>query len=241
MFPVSPLEVVAVSVIVALGACVQGSIGFGWAMVAAPFVVLIEPDFVPAPMILSGLILTLLMTYRERKSIDTGGVRWMSAGSVPGIVAASAILTVISSTGFTILFSILVLLAVALSAIGFSVALTNRNVFIAGLLAGFMGTTSSIGGPPVALIYQNVPGPQLRGTLSAFFFICGALALVGLVVAGWLGSDELTLAVLLIPGLIIGYTSSRFTAGIMDRHSIRPAALTLSGLAAVAVLLRAVL
>ncbi len=241
MFTVSPLEAIAVCAIVALGACIQGSIGFGWAMLSAPFIVLIEPDFVPAPMILSGLVLTLLMTCRERKFIDIRGVKWMSLGSVPGIAGAASVMSVISAMGFTITFSILVLLAVALSAIGLSVMLSNRNLFLAGLLCGFMGTMSSIGGPPVALIYQHAKGNQLRGTLSAFFVICGVLALIGLTMAGWMGTNELKLALILIPGLVIGYVVSRFTARILDKYSLRPAVLILSALAAVTVLARALL
>ncbi len=239
MFEVSPVEVIAVTVIVAIGACIQGSIGFGWAMLSAPFIVLIEPDFVPGPVILAGVLLVVMLTYRERGGIDKNGVKWMSAGCIPGIAAASMVLTVISSTGFTIMFSILVLLAVALSGAGFSVTLVGRNLFLAGLFSGFMGTMSSIGGPPVALIFQHARGDQLRGTLSAFFLICASLALVGLAVVGWLGTHELKLASLLIPGLLIGFAASRYTADMLDRHSLRPAVLVLSALAAMAVMARA--
>ncbi|MFO8101743.1 MAG: sulfite exporter TauE/SafE family protein [Dehalococcoidia bacterium] len=239
MFPVSPFEAIGVCAIVAVGACIQGSIGFGWAMLSAPFIVLIEPDFVPAPAILAGIVLVILMTWRERKSIDKRGVQWMAGGCVPGIVGASAILLVISATGFTITFSVLVLLAVALSAAGISVVLSNRNLLMAGLLSGFMGTMSSIGGPPVALIYQHSPGAKLRGTLSAFFLISASLALIGLFLVGKLGTNELKLALVLIPGLLAGYYISRFTIKILDRYSLRPAVLILSAMAAIAVLVRA--
>ena len=33
---------------------------------------------------------------------------------------------------------------------------------IAGLLSGFMGTITSVGGPPMAMVYQNMPGPKVR-------------------------------------------------------------------------------
>ncbi len=237
----SPIEIIVSSIIVAIAACIQGSIGFGLAMLAAPLLVLIEPDLVPAPLIVNGLLLTFLMAYRERKAIDVSGVTWMVTGCVPGIVAASVVLTVISADGFTILFSILVLLAVALSALGYSIRLTKTNVLIAGTFSGFMGTTSSIGGPPVALVYQNSTGAQMRGTLSAYFFICGILALVGLFIVGWFGVDELWLALSLLPGLIIGFAVSSITSGKLDRYSLRPAVLVLSGIAAFAVLARALL
>jgi len=238
---VSLPEAFAVILIVTVGACIQGSIGFGWAMVSAPFIVLIESDFVPAPMILSGVLLVILLTWRERKSIDRRGVQWMTGGCVPGIAGATVVLVFISSAAFTIIFAILVLLGVLLSAIGLNVMLTNRNLFLAGFLSGFMGTISSIGGPPVALIYQHSAGAMLRGTLSAFFLLCACMALLGLFIAGWLGIKELKLALILIPGLVIGFALSRFTAGLMDRYSLRPAVLVFSALAAIAVLVRAVI
>ena len=239
MFSLTPLEITLVTVIVAIGACIQGSIGFGWAMVAAPFIVLIEPDFVPAPMILSGILLVILITWKERHSVDRNGAKWMAGGCIPGIAGASGVLLVLSKTGFEIAFSILVLLAVVLSAVGISVKLSNRNLFGAGLLSGFMGTISSIGGPPVALVYQHVTGSKLRGTLSAFFLICALLALIGLYVVDKLGMQELKLAPVLIPGLVIGFFFSRFTARLLDRYAIRPFVLIFSAAAAVAVLVRA--
>ena len=238
MLPTSPYETIAVVAIVAIGACIQGSIGFGWAMVAAPFIVLFEPDFVPAPAIMAGVLLVVLMTWRERKSIDLRGVKWMAAGCIPGIAGASAVVSILSANGFTITFSILVLLAVLLSAIGVSVILSNRNLFIAGFISGFMGTISSIGGPPVALIYQHASGSKLRGTLSAFFLVCASLALIGLYFAGKLGIHELKLALILIPGLLTGLFVSRFTVSFLDRHAIRPFVLAFSASSAIAVFIR---
>lgn len=241
MLPISSLEAFGAAAVVFIGAWVQGSIGFGLAVVAAPLLVLIEPDLVPAPLILNGLLLTLLVAYRERRSIDAGSIRWTILGSVAGTGIAAAVLRVISAYGFTILFSILVLLAVGLSTLGLAVPPTRRNTLIAGGLSGFMGTASSIGGPPVALLYQNSPGPRFRGTLSAYFCTTGVMALLALAGVGKLGTDELALALPMLPGLVIGYALSGFTARILDRRSLRPAVLILSAISAAAVLVRQIL
>jgi uncharacterized membrane protein YfcA len=148
------------------------------------------------------------------------------------------VLATLSPRGFSILFGVLVLLAVLLSALGFSIRPTGRNVLVAGTLAGFMGTTSSIGGPPVALIFQDMPGPELRGTLSAYFLGSTMLALTALTAIGRFGESELGLALSLLPGLLLGLALSSMTAGMLDRRGIRPLILLLSGLAGSAVLLR---
>lgn len=238
MIPIPLIEAITASVIVGIASCVQGSVGFGMAMIAAPLLMLIEPDLIPAPILISGLALTSLLTYRERKFINIRAVKWTTLGCIPGCIAAAGILTVISSSGFNVLFSILVLFAVALSVFGFSVRQTQRNMLTAGVLTGFMGTTSSIGGPPVAMLYQDMPGAELRGTLSAFFFGCGLIALISLASVGHCGFTELKLALCLLPGVLIGLTVSRFTARRIDRYSMRPSVLILCTIAAIAVLIR---
>ena len=40
------------------------------------------------------------------------------------------------------------------------------SVSIAGLFSGIMGTLAGLGGPPMAILYQNEKGSVIRGTLS---------------------------------------------------------------------------
>jgi len=241
MLPISLFEAILACSIVAVASCVQGSIGFGLAVMAAPLLVLIEPDFIPAPLILNGMVLVVLLAYRERKTVDRNGVKWMAIGCVPGSAIAAVVLTALSASGFRIMFSVLVMMAVVLSALGFSIRLTRVNILTAGVLSGFMGTTSSIGGPPVALIYQHLPGARFRGTLSTYFCVAGTFAIIALILAGRCGKDELLLALVILPGLLVGLALSKLTASMLDRHSMRPAVLILSGVSAIAVLVRTIL
>ena len=63
-------EILAASAIITVGATVQATVGFGLGLVAAPVLLLIEPMLVPGPLMASGVILTLLMAYRERQDLD---------------------------------------------------------------------------------------------------------------------------------------------------------------------------
>jgi uncharacterized membrane protein YfcA len=108
----------------------------------------------------------------------------------------------------------------------------------AGAVSGFMGTISSIGGPPVALLYQHDGGPTLRATLPRYFFIGGVLGLAALVPVGKLGRTELLDSLALLPGVLVGVQGSRWLAKHVDRRSARPWVLGLSTLAAMSVLVR---
>lgn len=226
---------------IAVGACLQGSIGFGMGLVAAPVLALLDPGFVPGPLLANALVLTTLLTLRERRSVDAGHVKWALSGSVLGSAVAAGVLTVVSARGFSILFGALVLFAVLLSALGLSVDTTRRNVCCAGLLGGFMGATSAIGGPPVALVFQRLPSAVLRGTLSAYFALSTVAALAALAVVGRFGAAEVGRAAALLPGLLIGFAASTYTAHLLDGRATRPVVLVLSGIAGAAVLVRSVL
>ena len=49
----------------AAGAILQGSVGFGLGLIGVPLLVLIDPVFVPGPLLLAAFLLNLLMSHRE--------------------------------------------------------------------------------------------------------------------------------------------------------------------------------
>jgi uncharacterized membrane protein YfcA len=103
-----------------------------------------------------------------------------------------------------------------------------------------MGTISGIGGPPIALVYQRATGPTLRATLSRFFLVGGVVSLAVLAVTGRVDGDTAVASAVTIPACVAGFLVSTPLARRLDRGSIRPYVLTLSALAALAVLIREV-
>jgi hypothetical protein len=219
---------------------VQGAVGFGANLVAAPVLVLIDPVFVPAPITIAALGLNLLLIRRERDAYDPQ-VRYAMAGLLPGAVVAGVTLASLPEHGLSVLFAVIVMLAVALSAIGLSIRPAPASLFGAGVLSGFMGTISGIGGPPVAIVYQRAPARTLRATLPRFFLLAGCIALATLVVVGKVGRDELVAAAALLPGAFVGYLLSPWLTRHVDGRAARPVVLLLSALAALTVLARELL
>jgi uncharacterized membrane protein YfcA len=225
---------------VAVGATVQGTVGFGLGMLGAPLLMLIDPNLIPAPLLIAAAVLTSLLTHRDRRSVEVGHLKWSLSGRALGTIAAVLALTVATPDSFGIGFGVMILLAVAMSASGLHPPLTSRSLLIAGGVSGFMGTTISVGAPPIALVYQNVSGSKARGTMSAYFMIGVVISLIGLGTVGRFGSREIVLAAGLLPGIMVGFWLSRHTAGVLDRGYARPAVLALSAAAGVAVILRQV-
>ncbi|MEC9302406.1 MAG: sulfite exporter TauE/SafE family protein, partial [Acidobacteriota bacterium] len=74
------LEIAIAISAVLVGSVVQGAVGFGLALVSAPVLILIDPRFIPAPLLLASLSLILLTAYRDRQGIDLSGLRWALIG-----------------------------------------------------------------------------------------------------------------------------------------------------------------
>lgn len=235
---VSAPQAVAATLAMALGAWVQGGIGFGSALVAAPLLALVDPRFVPGPITVVTTVLNLFVIRASDPDAYDPTIRWSLGGLVPGTVAAGATLVVLSARGLSITFALAVFAAVAITGSGFPVRRAHSVLFAAGVLSGFMGTISGIGGPPVALLYQHDGGPTLRATLPRYFLAGGAITLVTLAVVGKLGGDELARAAVLVPGMAVGIAGSGWLARHVDRRAARPLVLLLSAAAALSVLVR---
>lgn len=231
-------HIVVATCIVAIGAMVQGSIGFGLNVVGAPLLVLVDTRFVPGPTLVAALVLTILVGVRERGSVDRTGFWWIFAGRIPGSLAAALVVSVLPERGIAFALSGIVIIAVVMSIAGWHVKRTPPNLVTAGLFSGIFSTLSSIGGPPIALLYQDAKPNELRGTLAAVFTI-GALVSIALLAAvGRFGHRELGLSLVLVPGVVLGFTFSRFANRLLDKRSLRAPVLALCAVSAVAAVIR---
>ncbi len=236
----STLELVAALVAVFAGACLQGSLGFGLGLVAAPVLVLVDTSLVPAVVLGIGVPLTYLVAWRERRSLRLRPVAWAIAGRVPGTIIGSMAVLAFSQRALAAVFAVALLVAVLLSVVSIAVRVSPTSLFWAGFGSGAMGTATSVGGPPMALLLQRAPGPDLRAALGAFMAFGSTLSLLTLAVVGEFDRDDLTMTLVLLPAVIGGFIVSRWTNRILDRGYTRPAVLTFATLSALSILARQV-
>jgi len=230
-----------VHVVVAVGAAVQGAVGFGLVLVAAPIVTPIDPRFVPGPMLVAALALCLVMAVQDRAGLDVGAVGWAVVGRVPGSVLGAWLLTKLDAEALEVVVAIAVLAGVLMTASRVRILITRASLLAAGFVAGVMGTTTAIGGPPIAIVYQHEAGPTLRGTMSGFF-VAGALMSMGtLMVVGRFGWLDVRLGLELVPATVVGYSIGRPIVRVLDRGHTRTAVLVVSAAAAAVLLLRRVI
>jgi uncharacterized membrane protein YfcA len=229
------------SLIIVAACVVQGSIGIGLGLLGAPLLVLIEPRLLPGPLLFCSLILTTLVTYRDWHGVRFADLGWALPGRLLGTAVALVVLRAVAPDRIGLFVGIAVLAGVTITASGFHLPLRPGTLFGAGTLAGFFGTTTSVGGPPMALVYQREPGPRIRGTLSAFFVVGVIVSLIGLHFVGRYGAPEWQLSGLVAPAPVIGFALSQRSARWVDQGRTATAVLIASAVAGVLVVLRELL
>jgi uncharacterized protein len=238
---VTTLDIIIITTAVAAGAAVQGTLGFGLGLVAAPVAALVDTRLVPGPMLFIGVPLTVLVALRERGELDWKGIRWALVGRVAGTVVGVLAVANLPESQLIVVFASAIIAAVVLSIAGWRLRPEPGTLMSAGLASGFMGTVTSIGGPPMALVYQRETGAKLRSTLAAYFMVGAAFSLFLLAAAGEFGRVELRLGLLLLPGMAAGFLLSRPLARWLDRGYTRFAVLTFAVVSSVTLLVRELL
>lgn len=236
---VDPPVLAAGVVVMAVAATVQGSVGFGANLLAAPTLALLDPDLVPGPTFLAAGVLTFAVAWRERGAIDRAVVGWGTLGRLPGSVAGAMVLAAVSDRALQVTVAVTILVAVVLSTGLLSIRESRATFVGAGAVSGFGATSAAIGGPPMALALQHREGPALRATMGAFFAVGTLVTLPAIAAAGRLGPDELAVAAVLAPGSVLGFVASGPLRARVDAGRVRPLVLALSSASAVALLVRA--
>jgi uncharacterized protein len=232
---------ITAGLIVALGALVQGTVGYGMSLVAAPLLALIEPALVPVPLILLGSVHAVLAAVRDWRHADWTGIGWAMLGRLPGTGLGVLAVVALSQRVFALLVGLGVLACVLLSILSWRPHPRPGSLVLAGLVSGAGGTAASIGGPPIALLYQNAAGPRVRGTIGGYFVLGSVISLAALAAAGQVTGESLGSTAVLAPFLLAGFVLSGPARRVLDNGRTRRAVLAVAAVSAALLLGRVVL
>ncbi|MGD9869202.1 MAG: sulfite exporter TauE/SafE family protein [Hyphomicrobiales bacterium] len=232
------MELIVAAGILAAGAAVQAGIGFGIALVSVPFLALLNPALVPGPLIVAALALSCMTSWRDRRWIHRPEWATITAGVLAGTAAGVGVLLSVPAQYLPVLFGVMILLAVLITALNPSFAIDVRSLLITGSLAGLIGTCVGIHGPPVALLYQGQPPDRVRAMLSAFFLVAYPIALAGLALSGFFGWSQLLAGLATLPGIALGYALGPYLARHVDARRLRALILSISAVSGLLLIVR---
>lgn len=226
------IEWIAVWGIVSVAACTQGSVGFGLNLLAAPLLLQVNHELVPAPLLVAAASVNTMMVLRERTAIDMPLIVPAIFGRIPGAFLGLGLLLWVDERDIGYVVAGVVLLVVVANIVGPQVSPTRRLMAAAGGLGGFTGTAAAIGGPPVALALSGQTGPAVRGSMGLYFISGSVVSISLLLVGGILDGEGIVMGLGMIPAMLIGFSCSRFVIPFLDRGRTRPTILVVSTIAA---------
>ena len=214
MAAVDVTGLVVLGLAVVLGSSMQRLTGMGFALVAAPFLVLLlGPDAGVTLIQVLGMITSLLVLASVWRDVEWRTVPWLLGPALVGIVPGAWLARTLPAAVLQILVGALIIVALLVT-----VASTRARVFTgrggaaaAGFLSGFMNATASVGGPALVL-YQLSRGWTQRvfvATLQVYFV---ALSIATVVARGvpQLGRTQWLISVVALGvGLMLGNRLAR--------------------------------
>ena len=227
--------------VVLLGSAVQSMVGLGLNLVSAPVVTLVAPSLMPELPLALAVLLPVATLAISHDDVDWPGLAWVLPARVVGTVLGVAFLGWFSTRQLGVAVGVMVLLAVVLTYRAVRVPVTRPSLLVAGFVAGVSGTTTSIGGPPVALLYQHRAPQQIRSTLAVFFSVGALVSLGAIALGGRFHVEALPATLALAPVLAVGAVLGAGLRGIFPERATRLAVLVVCAASALLVLVRTLL
>jgi uncharacterized membrane protein YfcA len=223
------------------GAIVQATIGFGYALLVVPALLVVRVDLIPVTPLVVATPMVFWLAWADRHGFDRGGFWRLLSGRVPGTAVGAWLLGIIGTTALSEAAGAMLLLAVVFTFVRGVRRASPRLEVAAGFASGVAGTVSAVGGPYLGLALADRPGPTLRATISAAFAVGLILSLLALVLAGEVEREPVVLGLALVPATAAGLWLGRRVAHRADPRWLRPAVLVVAAAAGAFALLRGLL
>lgn len=236
----SPAEFAVLLLAAAAGGAVQSVLGFGAAVTTVPALAVVAPDLLPVASLFAMVPLISVMAWRGRAVADWPAGRRMLLARVPGVAVGSVIVLALDTRAITVLVAAILLVAVASMARGWSIPITPRTQLVAGFTSGVTGTSTGLGGPPLALLYRDVAGAGMRATLSVVFLGGVAMSLSSLAAVGEVTGRHARIGLAMGLATVLGLALAHPVVERFEPSTLRRGVLAWAAVGAVVALGRAV-
>lgn len=191
-------------------AFVAGVSGFGFGLLATPFLLMIgySLPLVVAVNLLLGVMARITVAVRLRSSINVRRVLLLVVGLVPGLCIGTWLLGSLAAKPLKVIAGA----AVITGAIGLALserypprASTSSAPLLAGFLGGLLTTTTSLSGvaPALLLARQRSLARQFIADMAAYFIISGLLGVLALRLTNNLSAGVWRTFLYWLPGLLV--------------------------------------
>ena len=237
----SVMVVVAVLVVVFASALLQAALGFGFALIAVPLLVMVlDPKTAVITVFLLASTASVLTLRAARSDVALEEAKRLSIGAVVAMPAGVALLLSAPSLVLRLCLGVATISAAVWLLVGHDPAERAAQpspllAYAAGAVSGVLNTALSTNGPPL-VVYLRSRGlsPHVfRSTISVVFTISNVVGLAYLAIGGAIHREAVVLALLAGPCNVIGWWAGNSLAKRIAPHHfdrIVDVALLVSGL-----------
>lgn len=173
------------AVIVLVATTLQVGTGFGFSIMATPFLLLLYDghDAIQINIILS-VVISLVMVFKIRHDADKALLLQLIKGSIAGIPIGMAFFLILDVRLLKILVSALILMLTFLLMLKLKIRQSKRKDLLTGGISGFLSTSLGMPGPPLLIYFSGIgmPKESMRSTILSLalvvYFVSFVLQLV---------------------------------------------------------------
>ena len=175
------MDIILFVAIILLASILQTGTGFGFSIVATPFLLLLfdARDAIQINLLLS-LVISLAMYRKVRGDIDRGVMKRFIGGSFIGLPLGIIVFLLVDIPKLKLGIGIVILLLTALLLLKLRITQKpNRDVAIGGL-SGSLTTSIGMPGPPLLIYFSGTDTAKetLRGTTLVYYLFIYSISLV---------------------------------------------------------------
>ncbi|WP_339252769.1 sulfite exporter TauE/SafE family protein [Sporosarcina sp. FSL W8-0480] len=182
------MDIILFITIIILASVLQTGTGFGFSIIATPFLLLLfdARDAIQINLLLS-LVISLAMFRKVRTDIDRGVIKRFIGGSIIGLPIGILIFLLVDIPKLKLGIGIVILVLTMLLLLKFRIKQTTNRDFAIGGLSGSLTTSIGMPGPPLLLYFSGTgtSKEKLRGTTLVYYlFIYSISLLIQVIFAG---------------------------------------------------------
>lgn len=201
------LTIIVFIIIILFASVLQTSTGFGFSIMATPFLLLIfeAKEAIQINLLLS-LVISLALIQKIRQDVDTEILKRFIIGSLPGLPIGILVFLLVNTSYLKMGIGIVILTLTFLLIFNFRLEKSNRRDMIVGSLSGALTTGIGMPGPPLLLYFSGTATDKerLRATTLAFYLYIYAVSLLIQVAFAGTSKTVWTSSIMALPLVAIG-------------------------------------
>lgn len=205
------MDLISISIlsIVTFSSFVQSITGFGFAAVSAPLLLFfMNPNYVVGLTVFGALISNLWVIYKTKGKSDPKLVWPMFTSSLFGVLPGVYLLKIVDASILKLCIGILILLMSLFMAANFVIKIKKLKLATIGVgfVSGFLGGSTSLNGPPVALFFMNQQQDKetLRANIVHYFLLANIATLFIMYLMRTIDIGTIKQSLYVIPGVLLG-------------------------------------